>query len=257
MESERVLSDLEVVISLRDQLFQLADQTALPAGWQRLDPPQRLQLLLASPKYAAYDSQGNYLGQEIPFSLVPEGTLKIGSSQGITVLAGADCAERLWNVNASVLGNAPLLQGNQNQVFTNVDLLKSNTFYSQWCGKPPAGGPQFQVESVDPTRNLFEIPALGSAVGSNFGVNSTETQYTTARIQAFFNVDAATFEAAAYDNGSTQELAARGLFGDYALFLPASTLSQTTPAGQTNGLILDNVTDILLRLDYVSVANGP
>ncbi len=250
-------SDLEVVISLRDQLLQLADQTKLPVDRQRLTATQRFQMLLRSPKYASYDSQGNYLGQKIPFSLVPEGTLKIGNAQGITVLAGSDCAERLWNVNASVLGSEPLLYGNQNQVFTNIDLLKSNTFYSQWCGNPPTGGPPFQVASVDPGRNLFEIPSQGAAVGNNFGVSSTETQYTTARIQAFFNVDATTFEASSYDNGSTQELAARGLFGDYALFLPASTLSQQTPAGATNGLILNNVSDILLRLDYVSVANGP
>lgn len=53
-----------------------------------------------------------------------------------------------------------------------------------------------------------------------------------------------------YANGSTSELAARGLYGEYALFIPAEVLS----IDGSDGLVLEHVDDILLRFDYVSVA---
>ena len=80
------------------------------------------------------------------------------------------------------------------------------------------------------------------------------------RIQAYFNVPRDKFEDDSYANGDTSELAARGLYGDYALFFPAGILSvaQTDAQGQVNGqsdgLDLGQVDDILLRIDYVSVA---
>ena len=45
-------------------------------------------------------------------------------------------------------------------------------------------------------------------------------------------------------------LAGRGLYGDYAIFFPADSLA----IGSNEGLVLPQVEDILLRLDYVSVA---
>ncbi|TXD38746.1 hypothetical protein FRC96_07345 [Lujinxingia vulgaris] len=74
--------------------------------------------------------------------------------------------------------------------------------------------------------------------------------YSRARIQAFFNVDRGEFEGAAYSSGQTAELAARGLYGDYALFIPADVIS----VNGSNGLNFNSIDDILLRLDYVSVA---
>lgn len=62
----------------------------------------------------------------------------------------------------------------------------------------------------------------------------------------------ASFEAGEYGQGSTSELATRGLWGEYALFFPASTLKSSQP----DGLDLSRIDDILLRLDYVSVARG-
>ena len=60
----------------------------------------------------------------------------------------------------------------------------------------------------------------------------------------------ATLESDDYTGGATAELATRGLYGSYALFIPASSISD----GTSEGLVLDHVDDILLRLDYVSVA---
>ena len=67
-------------------------------------------------------------------------------------------------------------------------------------------------------------------------------------------------EKDAYANGRRAELAARRLYGDYALFFPAGVLSLPrydgagALVGYTDGLDLTAVDDILLRIDYVSVA---
>jgi len=57
-------------------------------------------------------------------------------------------------------------------------------------------------------------------------------------------------------DGASTELAARLLFGEYRLFLPATSLAEVGPDGQprTDGLVLNEVDDILLRVDYLSVA---
>ncbi len=67
--------------------------------------------------------------------------------------------------------------------------------------------------------------------------------FTNARISAFFNISRAELEDESYFNGDSTELAGRGLYGDYALFIPAES-----------PLALTNVEDVLLRIDYVSAA---
>jgi hypothetical protein len=89
-------------------------------------------------------------------------------------------------------------------------------------------------------------------VGLDLAAVDEVNAFTEARISACFNVTQAEPEDEAYFNGDSQELAARDLFGDDALFFPAETLSVS---GST-GLRLDRIDDILLRLDYVSVARG-
>jgi hypothetical protein len=239
-------TNLKVVLSLRDQLLQLSDKSKLPASEQTLSPTERFQLMLRDSRYAVYDAAGTYKGQRIPFELAPLGALGLGQANGIPVLSGSDCAERLWSVNASIVGPAAMYQGAAPS-FTRIELHKLNTFYSQWCS---ATDTPFQSASVRPSRNLFKEPELTSTIGSATGATGEANEYTTARIQAYFNVDQKAFEADDYANGQTAELAARGLYGKYALFIPAEMLS--TKGG--TGLVLNKVQDVLLRLDYVSVA---
>ncbi len=52
----------------------------------------------------------------------------------------------------------------------------------------------------------------------------------------------------AYAEGASQELAGRGLYGDYVLLFPASGLL-------SNGFPLSKVEDVLLRFDYLAVDN--
>ncbi|MEQ8983841.1 MAG: hypothetical protein RL846_38210 [Deltaproteobacteria bacterium] len=246
-------TDSKVVVSLRRHLMQLADGSSRPAGWQTLTEEERFQLLLSDSRYATFDDDGRYLGQQIPFTVSPLGTLGLGDAQGIGVLAANSCAERVWSVNASIVASGDFFVGDDPS-FINVDLLKRNTFYSQWCssrGREDA----FQLASVRPSKNLFRDPSAGVAVGGTFlGVQNETAAYTRAQIEAVFNVSREDFSDDAYANGQTTQLAARGLYGEYALFLPAAIISETTGNTASSGLDLTKVEDILLRMDYVSVA---
>ena len=96
------------------------------------------------------------------------------------------------------------------------------------------------------------MPSISNPVGANnFGPAAGLDSYTTARIDAYFNVTQQDFDQTQYLNGQTSELAGRGLYGDYKLLIPAGEIA--TEPGQ-GGLDLDQINDILLRFDYVSVA---
>jgi hypothetical protein len=243
-------TDLKIVLSLRKQILQLSDLKDQGPEWLRLTDVERLQALLGDPtgRFAVYDESGRYLGQRIPFNLAPLGRLNLGVAQGVPIFTGGDCAERLWNVNASIVGqeNEPLYVGEMPS-FMRIDLLKSNTFFSQWCD--PART-DLQSVSVRPTRNLFRDPENVDSPATTLGAVSEATLESRARLEAYFNVSREELESDEYASGSTSELAARGLYGSYALFIPAELISRM---GST-GLNLDAVDDILIRLDYVSVA---
>lgn len=249
----RAPTDLKVVLSLKDQILQIADRSGWPEGDLPLSDVERFRLLLVSPRYAEYDADGTYLGQRIPFSIAPLGTLGLGNAQGVSVLTGGDCAERLWALNATVHGPEGVVQGGSTAV--RLDIQKSNDFFSQWCTPPAEGEPAFQNASYRPSRNLFREPGLGTEVGDPLGTGNSDVQFSTARIEARTNVPRTELDSDAYTDGASAELAARGLYGDYALFVPAGSLSLPQSGGsRTDGLALHLVEDILLRLDYVSVA---
>jgi hypothetical protein len=255
-------AQLKVVLSLRDHLLQMWDASHASAQEQNLSVGDRFKLLLQDDQYKLY-TDGKYAGQRIPLSIAPLGALH-GDTKGIEIFSTTDCAERIWSVNASILGSGTLVRGSQT-TFARMDLLKSNTFFSQACGATPETTP-FQIASVRPSRNLFRDPMFGlsgpttNATASDSTVPDEVTLDSRARIQAYFNVSRDKFEDDSYANGETSELAARGLYGDYALFFPAGILSvaQTDAQGQvtghSDGLDLGQVDDILLRIDYVSVA---
>lgn len=239
-------SELTAVLSLRDDILQLGDESAWPDSMRPLSVEERFHVLLSSQRYAEYDEAGAYMGQRIPFTLAPLEAFDFESG-GVPLYAQTDCAERLWAVNAGIVGQ-DAYAGSDTTV-TRIDLLKRNTFFSQRCTDPADGEGQFQYASVRPTRNLFRDPGVGAPEGTSAEAQGVEA-YSRARIQAFMGVDRATLEDPQYANGETSELAARGLYGDYALFIPAALISRD---GQ-DGLVLDRIDDILLRVDYLSVA---
>lgn len=249
------------VLSLRDNLLQIEDRSSVRnAGVHPLTPVERFRMLLRDERYLVRDASGAITGVQLPFAITPVGQDRTGNPAGIALLAGRGCAERIWSVNASVLGAPGRVVRGSASTFTEMDVLKRNTFFSQWCSAP-AGGPSVQTASVRPSINLFREPESGvsasggvSIGGSSLGAMNATQLFTRAQLQPRINVPRADFEDDRYSNGQTSQLAARGLYGDYALFIPSSAISRPDGAGGfTAGLDLDHVDDILLRVDYVTV----
>ncbi len=240
----------KAVVSLRDAILRVSDQTGLPVDDHRLTPNERLQLALTSPKHAVFGPGGEYLGQQVPFTVSPIGFASEAVS--LEIYAQDACAEKLWSVNASLLGT-DLLRGS-GATFTNLTVLKANTFFSQWCD-PLDRETVMQAASVRPERNLFRDPVAGSPDFIDAQLAGADSRFSKALIQPSLNVPREQFEDDAFENGDSSQLAARGLYGDYALFFPAQVLSRRQASGEvTSGLDLTKVDDILLRFDYVTVA---
>lgn len=240
-------TQLITVLSLKSNLLQLANRQTAAPGAQQLDETQRLQRLLTSPQYAVYASDGRYLGQEFPFSLQPLAALGLGDTGAVPLLSGLNCAERVWSINASVLGEG-LMVGTNTSIVT-LQLRKRNTFASQLCS---ADG-QLQSATTRPSQNLFVDPYSANTWASDSVLASlTDTRETTtysfATVQARTNVPQRELERIDYQDGQSTALAGRGVFGDYTLFIPATSQS----LGGSTGLQLDKVQDVLIRLDYVA-----
>jgi hypothetical protein len=233
---------LIAVLSLRDHLLQLEDRSGAPAGEQTLNAVDRFRLLLRSEQYAVVDAQGRYLGQQIPFSVAPLGALGLGANTaGIPVVAQSDCAERLWSVNAAILGE---FIGDGSSL-TRVDLLHRNTYASQRCDEDHDD--PLLTSTVRPSVNLLND--LGTPGDQHPSPTATDA-FARGLMQPYLNITRARLEEESFSQGATTQLAGRGLYGDYALFFPAAALS--VDGGP--GLRLEAVEDILLRLDYVAAA---
>jgi hypothetical protein len=241
-------TDLKAVLSLKNDILQLVDASgSVPAGWQNFTDTEKLRALFSADELAVYDEEtGDHLGQRIPFSLAPLGALGLGDVGGVPLLAANDCAERLWGISSSIVGS-DLYRGDA-PTFVRIDVLKSNAFFSQWCDESRTG---FQDASVRPSRNLFREPGQQDAFGQQLGGSSGRDDFGRARLEAYLNVDRAELEQDEYASGASSELAARGLYGEYALFIPEAIISRSE---SEDGLVVDRIDDILIRFDYVSVA---
>jgi hypothetical protein len=76
---------------------------------------------------------------------------------------------------------------------------------------------------------------------------SDANEFTAALLYPWFNVRKTDFYKTGFRDGASEELAGRGLYGDYVLLFPKQVLE--------DGFALDKVEDVLLRLDYLSVDN--
>lgn len=242
-------TELRSVLSLRKNVLQLADRRTTAAGWHQLADTERFQFLLVSPEFAVYDKDGSYLGQEIPFSLAPLGAAGLADASGIPLFSGLSCAERLWSVNAVVVGKE-LMVGTDSSM-TSLQVRKRNTFESGWCSSQHGQEPQ--LASTRPGVNLFVDPLSAASWGEDSTLASLTSSgqtkaFSYATVQARANVDQATLESDGYTDGASVALAGRGAFGEYTLFIPRTSLATNGGAG----LALENVEDILIRLDYVA-----
>lgn len=225
-----------LVVSLKNDLWHIPPDE--PLGPALVDPARRTTL------------EDGQTGQKFEFFLAPGG----GDQQGtLEVFAAADCAERLWFTSAILTGEG-LFEGDD-RTFVNIQLRQQNTFFSQWCSNK-GGDTDYQDVSVRPSRNLFRDPLYGTDSVTAQATSSETLSYTTARLEAYMNQTRADLEAADYAQGISGELAGRGLYGRYELFIPTPILYGIDKDGKSNGkgLRLEHVDDIFIRFDYVSVA---
>jgi hypothetical protein len=212
-----------VVLSLRDEIFRMEDRSRLEPGERAWTPQQRFQHRLVSDTWAVYDATGTeYLGQGVPFIIEPRGALE------------HRCAERMWEVTATLQGD--LLD--TREPFAHVFVIKRNNFASQWC-TGLAGEEAYQVGSMPPVSRLFHPSRQG-------GAESAGIERTTALIQPWLNVPRSEFYKQQYIEGASDEFAGRGMYGEYVLLFPWKGLLE-------NGFPLEQVEDVLLRIDYLSV----
>lgn len=241
-------TELLTVVSLRRNLLQLADRKD-DGRRHELSQSERFRRIVSSPKFAVYDDDGRYVGQEIPFTIQPFGALRLGDAGAIPLLSGLNCAERLWSVNASVLGSD--LMNRTDTTIVSLQIRKRNTFSSQWCDGRESS--EAQVATTRPSRNLFVDPFSANSWGADRELSQlTDTREVTgfsrATVQARINVTQEELERESFSDGDSTALAGRGVFGDYTLFIPATAQSIEGSAG----LRLENVEDVLIRLDYVA-----
>jgi hypothetical protein len=231
-------SEDSIVLSLRDDVLGLVDHSADPAGEKQLTPTRGLQQRLTDPRFAVTDTSGNWLGQGIPFNLGPSGALAYR------------CGERLWRITATVQGDAL----SDSQPGVSLLILKRNTFASQWC-QGLGDGSKFQYGSLQPNRNLFALNGTSTP-------ESEANGFSTALIYPWFNIRRTDFYKETYQDGASEELAGRGLYGDYILLFPRDVLEGTssnssTCVSATHAFPLNQVEDVLIRFDYLSVDNLP
>ncbi len=241
-------TDLVEVVSLRDHVLQVGNSKKADKGLYDLSEAERFRLLLSSEAYAVYNYEGTYLGQELPFNLLPSEKSGLANTQDIAILSGQDCAERVWSVNASLIGSNLHTSDTSK---SRITLHKSDSFFSQWCGLTGPDGSDYQFASTT-KRNLFFEPEsfVQTDLPQTFVPTDPSATFTSARLQPRFNVSREQLESESYVDGDSQELAGRGLYGQYSIFIPAETIATQG----RDGLNLSQVEDILLRFDYVSVA---
>ena len=233
IDSRRPAGGTEV-LSLRTDILKLPDLHPPGPGERADSSTLRLQDILTSPEYAYYDDEGNYLGQAIPFTVSEQGALR------------HRCAERLWRVTATIQGDLTDVSEPRAQVF----IRKKNTFGSQWCDGL-GDGTSYQEGSTAGNSNLFTADETTSG--------QRGSEYTTALIYPWYNVRRSDFYKDDYTQGASEELAGRGLYGQYVLLFPEHGMlepplgcSEDDPCSDRYR-DLRRIEDVLIRFDYNSV----
>jgi hypothetical protein len=221
-----------VVLSVRDDVLRIADRSSVGGGERNWNPAQRFEGRLRSPIYTVRDQSGNVMGQGVPFALDPH-----GMPAANTVQLDSRCGERLWRVTATIQGDGL----SPDEPGAPILLLKRNTFESQWCADH-GDGSVMQAESIQPARQLFNPKDQSIPVDQS-------TEFTAASIYPWYNIRKTDFYKTTYQDGDSEELAGRGLYGDYIVLFPQKLLDAGFP--------IEKVEDVLLRFDYLSVDNLP
>ncbi len=206
------------VFSMVSDILKLGDRT----GSGGRNAVGRFRDMISSPAGRIYDVDGNWVGQGIRFTF------------GKSLTAPDRCAERLWRVMAAYVGDGVTTDGGK----IGLRVAKRNTFSSRWCaGHGTAGTDQVGV-STGISYFFGGHASMPTAGMSSWNAASVDAINSPSKVD-FANID--------FHNGSSEELAGRGLFGDYIVYIPVSQLSKVSfPA----------LEDIYLRLDYEDIDNS-
>ena len=201
------------VFSVRDTLLGLNAQNGQT-------PAERLRARLRAPESQFRDRDGNLLGVGLPFSL-PK-----------SLTASDRCAERVWRVSFGVNAHGPYTS---DRGPLELHLFKRNTFSSRLCGG--RGEPGAMQVGTSQTLGYFFAGHAGRApeLSNNYSVASANA------------LPAGTAAELSTGDFGSEELAGRGLFGDYILVVPAS---------QFGHLAVDAIDDLYVRVDYEDVADA-
>lgn len=184
-----------------------------------------------APEAAFFDRDGEYVGQAIPFSLLP----------ALPELWD-QCAERLWSVAATIVGDGLAQQSPRGRLL----ILKRNTFHSRWC-RGRGDGSSVQVGRIRPSGTLFGLQS------NSANTPDEADSFVPATMHPWFNKPRIEFETDTNNHGSlmlgaTEALAGRGLYGDYLLIFPH--------VGLLDEIVnVSAIEDVLLRFDTYSINN--
>lgn len=215
----------QLVLSLRDQIMGLGQNQSSEPGERDWTPFESFRDRVVAGSNAVFNDYGTYLGQGITFDLLPTGALE------------HRCGERLWALTATLQGDLLDVEAPSTSLF----VIRNNSFSSQWCDGHEQDGQELQVASMQPTSGLFQREDQGGS--ESFGLSKI-----TAMLQPWFNVPRSEFYKEQYSEGSSEEFAGRGLYGEYTILFPEAGLLE-------DGFPLERVEDILIRFDYISVDN--
>lgn len=221
-----------IVLSLRDEILRLADQTdgtsRLP-GTPPADPITRFRALLASDASKIYDQDGRFLGRGIRFSIKPDQAM------------AHSCNERVWRVTPSVQIELP-----QDLAAPSVVLAAANAFGSQQCGAAPGSVHLARVQPSDALLvddSLIDLP--------------DPRPFSTTNLQAFINMPRTTLRTLSFPSDDPSAFAGRGYYGDYVLIFPdqSDACSDTLCLGYSAD-VLAKMQDVLIRFDIVEENNS-
>jgi hypothetical protein len=229
------------VLSLRDEVLQVVDfqedefhctgsESCYQCGGLDVTSAGRFSERILDASNALFDERGQYLGQAVRFSLKPEGELKYR------------CAERLWGIGASIEGDLLSADGKPR---LPLFVLKLNTFHSQACGANDYASdhPAMKSSTWQPLDNPFRLVHGGAVLPA-------DSTYSWAHVDAWLNVKRGDLYSDQYAQGGSEELAGRGLYGDYMLLVPWwGFLDEHRD-------LVRGIDDIYLRFEYLSVADG-
>ncbi len=206
------------------------------------DRVNQLRTVLQDTRYRVRDEKGKLVGIRIPFSIVPERHLTEASAN-----LSDRCAETLWSVRLAILGE----QNFAKESGIELRIQKSPKFYRRYCD-PDKAKTGFQNGFMRPGVNFLKD---GGGQARNL---TTEPDFfisaSNSSVVPEFESDISGLEKDSLDyKNPSKAFAGMGLYGDYRIWIPASSIHSDYGGLSADGVKLNQVNDIRIKVELVSV----